>query len=99
VKPIINCDIKVFSPERDIVALQIRTIRSWDFPANSFDKLAFDHIMILADKLKPLRQAVKEVGYKKHESSLFFCLVTKETKKQGCMPIWTVLSLGFSSQS
>jgi hypothetical protein len=68
VKPIINCDIKVFSPERDIVAkVDYRyksetSIRSWDFPANSFDKLAFDHIMILADKLKPLvRQAVIEV--------------------------------------
>jgi hypothetical protein len=68
VKPIINCDIKVFSPERDIVAkVDYRyksetSIRSWDFPANSFDKLAFDHIMILAEKLKPLvRQAVKEV--------------------------------------
>jgi hypothetical protein len=28
--------------------------------------------------------------------TFFFCLVTKETKKQGCMPIWTVLSLGFA---
>jgi hypothetical protein len=31
--------------------------------------------------------------------TFFFCLVTKETKKQGCMPIWTVLSLGFDPQS
>jgi hypothetical protein len=37
---------------------------------------------------------------------LFFCLVTKEPNracrqagKQGFMPIWTVLNLGFASQS
>ncbi len=68
VKPTVDVDIKVFSPERDIVTKvdhrykSDTPIRSWDFPANSFDKLAFDHIMILAEKLKPLvKQAVKEV--------------------------------------
>lgn len=67
VKPTIVCDIKVFSPEREVVTnvdhryKSDTPIRSWDFPANSFDKLAFDHIMILAEKLKPLvKQAVKE---------------------------------------
>ncbi len=67
IKPTISCDIKVFSPEREIVkkvnhSYKSNTpIRSFDFPMNSFDKLAFDHIMILSEKLKPLvRQAVKE---------------------------------------
>lgn len=67
IKPAVSCDIKVFSPDRDVVKkvdhrYQSDTpIRSWDFPGHSFDKLAFDHIMILAEKLKPLvRQAVKE---------------------------------------
>ena len=68
VKPAVTVDVKVFSPEREIVKKIERryksdtAIRSWDFPANDFDKLAFDHIMILAKKLEPLvRQAVKDI--------------------------------------
>lgn len=67
IKPAVSCDIKVFSPDRDVVKkvdhrYQSETpIRSWDFPGHSFDKLAFDHIMILVRKLKPyVEAAVKE---------------------------------------
>jgi hypothetical protein len=68
VKPSITCDIKVFSPDRDVVKnvdnrYKIdKGFKSFDFPERNFDKLAFDHIMILAKKLKPyVEEAVKEV--------------------------------------
>ena len=67
IRPTISCDIKVYSPDREVVKnithnyKDSSPIKSFDFPERKFDKLAFDHILILAEKLKPfVRQAVIE---------------------------------------
>lgn len=67
VKPTINCDIKVFSPDREIIKeLDHRLkseeiINSSDISGSTFSKMSYRHILLLVDVLKPMiEQAIKE---------------------------------------
>lgn len=62
VKPKANCQIKIFNPDREVVAkydaeIQANSkIQDRDFPRLQFDKTAYDHILMLIPYLKPLVQ-------------------------------------------
>ena len=59
IRPKMECTLKIFSPERELIrTLQVdwaaeEHIDSAEFPRRRFDKLSFDHLLQLYDRLRP----------------------------------------------